>query len=554
MRKFQLVALILLGTSVLIPFPTATVAQRAESKGNQDANTTQSSLPSWFQALDRDGDGQVTLHEWRIAGRSIDEFDKYDLNGDGMITEEEVRRFLKTTDELKLNKGQGTYTGTIEEAADKLYRGKKSFKILTIKLERGNTYQIDYTSQAFQAFLYLEDSDANPMEENGSPTVGGNSRIVFRADKTGTYRLIATSQAGIRTGNFSLSVRSGVQPKALPPWFQALDKDGAGQVTLHEWRKARKPIGEFDKYDLNGDGMITAEEVRHLLKTTDELRLVKGQATYNGAVEEAIDELYRGKKSFKILTIKLDRGKTYQIDHISQAFQAYLYLEDSDGNLLEENGSTTIGGNSRIVFRADKTGTYRLIATSQGGFRTGNFSLSARSGVQPKALPPWFQALDRDGDGQVTLHEWRTAGRSVEEFDKYDLNGDGMITAEEILLCLKATDELKLNKGQGTYTGTIEESANEPYRGKKSFKILTIKLERGKTYQIVHTSEAFQAFLYLEDSDGNLLKENSSRNVGGNARIVFRANKTGTYRLIATSQAGVRTGEFSLSVRLGALP
>jgi Ca2+-binding EF-hand superfamily protein len=381
MRKLQIVALVILGASLLIPFPTTTIAQRADSTKNQDANTR--SLPPWFSALDRNGDGQVTLHEWRTAGRSIREFDKFDQNGDGMITEEEVRHRLKKSDELKLNKGQATYTGTIEEAADELYQGKKSFKILTIKLERGKTYQIEHASQAFQAFLYLEDSDGNVLEENSSPTVGGNARIVFRADRSGSYRVIATSQGGFRTGNFSLSVRLDSPLKGLPRWFQALDRDGDGQVSLHEWRTAGRSLDEFDRYDLNGDGMITAEEILRCLKSTDELKLNRGQATYQGAIEAAADEMYRGKKSFKILTIKLQRGKTYQFDHTSQAFQAFLYLEDSDGNLLEENSSPNIGGNSRIVFHADKTGTYRVIATSQGGFRTGDFALSVCLGALP---------------------------------------------------------------------------------------------------------------------------------------------------------------------------
>ncbi len=53
-----------------------------------------------------------------------------------------------------------------------------------------------------------------------------------------------------------------------------------------------------------------------------------------------------------------------------------LYREDFEGILLTENGSRNVGENSRIVFRAYRTGTYRLIATSLGGFRTGPFSFS----------------------------------------------------------------------------------------------------------------------------------------------------------------------------------
>jgi Ca2+-binding EF-hand superfamily protein len=53
----------------------------------------------------------------------------------------------------------------------------------------------------------------------------------------------------------------------------------------------------------------------------------------------------------------------------------------------------------------------------------------------PKELDavPWFKLLDTDHDGQVALYEWKNSGRTIEEFEKYDRNGDGFITIEEVL-------------------------------------------------------------------------------------------------------------------------
>jgi hypothetical protein len=55
------------------------------------------------------------------------------------------------------------------------------------------------------------------------------------------------------------------------------------------------------------------------------------------------------------------------------------------------------------------------------------------AGKLPKDIPPWFAQLDNDQDGQVGLYEWKSAGKSVDEFIKMDLNGDGFLTCEEVL-------------------------------------------------------------------------------------------------------------------------
>jgi hypothetical protein len=52
-------------------------------------------LPGWFRELDTDRDGQVSLYEWRMAKRSLDEFLRMDRNRDGYLSPEEVLRYQK---------------------------------------------------------------------------------------------------------------------------------------------------------------------------------------------------------------------------------------------------------------------------------------------------------------------------------------------------------------------------------------------------------------------------------------------------------------------------
>ena len=63
----------------------------------------------------------------------------------------------------------------------------------------------------------------------------------------------------------------------------------------------------------------------------------------------------------------------------------------------------------------------------------------------PSGLPTWFTRDDQDGDGQVSMAEFATTWDSGKqaEFAKYDLNGDGLITARECLAAEKASSSKK---------------------------------------------------------------------------------------------------------------
>jgi Ca2+-binding EF-hand superfamily protein len=65
--------------------------------------------------------------------------------------------------------------------------------------------------------------------------------------------------------------------------------------------------------------------------------------------------------------------------------------------------------------------------------------LTARERL-PKGLPDWFLEKDVNGDGQITMAEFTDTwtAEKVAEFDRYDLNHDGIITAAECLKVEKA--------------------------------------------------------------------------------------------------------------------
>lgn len=59
-----------------------------------------------------------------------------------------------------------------------------------------------------------------------------------------------------------------------------------------------------------------------------------------------------------------------------------------------------------------------------------------RAGKLGDKMPAWFTEHDIDKDAQVALWEWKERGSDIEEFRKWDLNGDGFITPDEVIRAL----------------------------------------------------------------------------------------------------------------------
>ena len=79
--------------------------------------------------------------------------------------------------------------------------------------------------------------------------------------------------------------------------------------------------------------------------------------------------------------------------------------------------------------------------------KPGRF-LTARERL-PKDIPNWFLDLDETEEGQIYMYEWADEWtiELIKEFQHYDLNNDGIITAQEVMKVTKA-DNAKKHKNQ----------------------------------------------------------------------------------------------------------
>ncbi len=179
--------------------------------------------PNWaddrFLRLDRDGDGHLSFDE--MPGPLRAEKDKWDRNGDGRIDLEEWRTFLEAY--LAQQRQAANNPGTPPPPPPPVQR----------------------PPQFPPQFPRTQGPGREPRDQNVTrpPFIEG------RAGRASAQR---------NKGN---APHAGKFPSNLPAWFKAYDVDGDGQIALYEWKNKKDAVSEFQKYDLNQDGLITVEEL-----------------------------------------------------------------------------------------------------------------------------------------------------------------------------------------------------------------------------------------------------------------------------------------------------
>jgi hypothetical protein len=77
----------------------------------------------------------------------------------------------------------------------------------------------------------------------------------------------------------------------------------------------------------------------------------------------------------KVYTVKLEAGKTYQLDCNSD-WDNWLRIEDAKGKQLAEDDDSGGGTNAQILFECKTAGEYRVIVTSFDAGTTGDFTVT----------------------------------------------------------------------------------------------------------------------------------------------------------------------------------
>jgi hypothetical protein len=460
--------------------------------------------------------------------------------------------------------GAARANGQLDFADGTVLTGNKAYKEYHFQGEAGKTYQIDLQSQAFNAYLYLKDETGKVLMENndGGPS-NNDSRIVCKLDKTGLYRILATSLNGQKSGAFTLSV--AVQKAA-------------------------------------------SLSVQKLIVRAEQPTRVQGTLTK----ADAVDAQGRFLKAF---AFQAEAGRDYQFEMTGQdGLDALLRIEDAAGKLVKEEDFGD-GKLSRVKFTPAQGGTYRAIASAFKDGMTGGFTLTAvevknvAGKVLPLVLKDGKSAALHDtlanqdattGDGKhFKVYAFQAAAGKSYQFEmtgkdgldpqmrvttqagetlKEEDFGDGKLsrlafsppgagtyhlvasTFEKAMVgaySLAVTAVVPVTtggsagyaifaNGKNTLEGTL--SNQDPTDGQgKFYQGFPFKGEQGKRYRFEMTGKnGLAPYVRIANENGQAIKEEDFGN-DDLSRVVFEPMQTGTYRIVAVSFKENATGNFTLT-------
>lgn len=165
---------------------------------------------------------------------------------------------------------------------------------------------------------------------------------------------------------------SQVSDQQVQERFRRYDRDNDGKISAAEAQQSDRLRGVFQQYDKNADGFMDATE-------------------YKAYYVEAMSGM------------------------AGQSSMSQSWGQGQPGNWGGPEAPGGMGGIGRDGQPLEEPKPVVL-----------------RYGKLPKELPSWFETYDTNKDGQIALYEWR-AERSAADFTPMDLNGDGLVTAEEYL-------------------------------------------------------------------------------------------------------------------------
>jgi Ca2+-binding EF-hand superfamily protein len=389
--------------------------------------------PALFTLLDKDGDGRLSREELESAEQSLR---SRDFNDDGLLTPEELLQGPSTGDEAALGISSsggavlavetGAPTDKIVEALLFRYDRNRDGKLAIA----GNPIEVRTPGEQFAGF----DRNGDGMLDRAELTEWLQSEPELQLPfQFGPRAVVARTT---RMAESEGAVLYRVRPKL----------DGGYRLTIAEndldlrrnnrdpGQSARERQLNFSDYDKDTNGELSADEIKEA-GFTERFAQLGFDPNAEKLTPQKFDELLKRESAAASSRLTLEVNEDGQdlftvLDKNGDGFLTALEIK-SAADILKTDDANRDG-----YLSGDEITYHMRLELSRD---SSNPQVAAAAAARPKAArvrpvesggggPAWFQKMDRNGDFQISPAEFLG---SRAQFDKLDLNHDGLIDATE---------------------------------------------------------------------------------------------------------------------------
>ena len=413
----------------------------------------------------------------------------------------------------------------------------------SLSLSGQTDVRIDLTSSVFDAVLELQDVLGNVIAQNDDVGASLNSRII-RTLQARSYIILARSLGSGQTGSYQLSVSEG--PDCSPVGALQLGQTVTGALAADD---CLFDFGGFmDNWSLS---LTSTQRLRIDLKSSDfdEIVLVRDQ---QGNIINGAD--WGGPTGHARLDTELSAGE-WTIS-VTSPFETARGSYDLTVDVAPPctPGTDIVLGEivAGEISASDCLIDFGLPADSFAINITEETAISIH--LKSPDFDPFLILRDANGmdiamgydemrDGNAWIRETLSPGSYAlfAATTSFPAQGSYSLTVSEIV----CDDPQPIDFGQ-TVNGTLDDADCLRPGGafQESWELV---LANDTTARIDLESDAFDAFLILKDSVGNILATNDDGGDGLNSRI-DRALTAGRYEIVASSFSEGQTGTYQLTV------
>jgi Ca2+-binding EF-hand superfamily protein len=375
--------------------------------GNQRPDNLE--MNTLLTVLDADGDGRVTVVE---CGRVDELFRKLDLNDDETISQTEIAEVAGSKSAARKES-----SNPLGDMATLLQPMDRSGPQLDLARTLADRYR--RMSRA-QAALWLADSPLQfeldvslPKKSLQSPSVALRT-VAASGEQAGSgVRKGTAGEIVLELGRLPVELHAAESPprpvsreahaKAL---FKQADRDNSGYLDAGELATTNLGLGpdDFKAIDADHNGMLFEGEWLAFM------------AMYEIVAENRVT-LTIGATSNELLT-QFDANGDGRLTH-GEWVRALATIQSWDANHDGEISAEEVP--HRYV------GTFHL-GTLRPAANGRSMKDSKLSTTPANSAPPWFQKMDRNRDGEVSLREFLGP---LSVFRRLDANRDGYLDADE---------------------------------------------------------------------------------------------------------------------------